>query len=106
MVRFTVRCAAGLHQQRQFAQDFVECQLREERQGALDHQPLLRCERQKFGLIARIQHHPALNPPPIPAGGFRPGVVGCCLVSSNSYCRLEPWPIRRVTGSEDVLANF
>jgi hypothetical protein len=28
------------------------------------------------------------------------------LVSSNSYCRLEPWPIRRVTGSEDVLANF
>ena len=62
MVRFTVRCAAGLHQQRQFAQDFVECQLREERQGALDHQPLLRCERQKIGLIARIQTTRRLTP--------------------------------------------
>jgi hypothetical protein len=41
------------HQQRQFAQDFVERQSREERQCVLDHQPLLRCERPKFDLIAR-----------------------------------------------------
>jgi len=34
---------------------FVERQLREERQGVLDRQPLLRCERLKFGLIARAQ---------------------------------------------------
>ena len=45
MVRFTARWTAGSHQQRQFAQDFVECELREKRQGVLDHQPLLRCER-------------------------------------------------------------
>jgi hypothetical protein len=45
MVRVTARWTAGSHQQRQFAQDFVECELREKRQGVLDHQPLLRCER-------------------------------------------------------------
>ena len=52
------RWAARLRQQRQFAQDFVERQLREKRQGVLDHQPLLRCERLKFGLIARVSASP------------------------------------------------
>ena len=99
------------HQQRQLAQDFVERQLREERQGVVDRQPLLRCERLKFGLIARAQHRPALNLPLIPAGGFGRSVAGCRLLLgfvayAIGYCRLEPWPIRRVTGSEDVLANF
>jgi hypothetical protein len=60
----------SLHQQRQFAQDFVERQLREERQGVLDRQPLLWCERLKFGLVARAQHRPGLNLPPVPTGGF------------------------------------
>ena len=96
-----------LHQQPQFAQNFVERQLRKERQGVLDRQPLLKCQRLKFGLIARAQHCPALNRPLIPAGDFGRSipvlsVVACFVAYAIGYCRLEPWPIRRVTGSEDL----
>src|SRR5262249_59898614 len=43
--------------------------------------PLLRCERLKFGLIARAQHRPAFNLPPVLTGGFGRSVPALPVVA-------------------------